>query len=173
MNFNQHLIVTIVDKLAIGFLILFAGLIFNKVLEKYKSRQAFETEIAKQRVAKIGEVWALLYEWESLVKGLIRRVAEMQLEFGNNRELLEERLETEIQPSMVNSENKSKNIQLLVEQNRFWLGEELYVHFLEYHNNIMNYTQVFASGNYQEFKELDEKLENSKHNVVKVLQIVK
>ncbi len=63
MTFCQQLLLTIIDKLAIGFLILLAGYLFNRILETFKSQQAFQNEIAKQRVSKISEVWSELYSW--------------------------------------------------------------------------------------------------------------
>lgn len=52
LTFKQQLILSLVDKVAIGILVLFAGYLLNKLLERYKSRKALENELAKARDAK-------------------------------------------------------------------------------------------------------------------------
>lgn len=48
---TKDLIKIATDKLAIGFLILFAGYVLNRAVEKYKATQALRSEFSKQRFA--------------------------------------------------------------------------------------------------------------------------
>ena len=52
MNFYQQLILTLLDKLAIGVLLLLASFILNRAIESYKSRKAIENQMAKIRDEK-------------------------------------------------------------------------------------------------------------------------
>lgn len=52
MTFREQLIITLVDKLAIGGLILLAGWYLNRTLELFRSRQARANEAAKLRDSK-------------------------------------------------------------------------------------------------------------------------
>jgi hypothetical protein len=47
LSFNEQLIITLVDKLAIGCLLVFAGFLFNRILERFKSQRALENELTK------------------------------------------------------------------------------------------------------------------------------
>ncbi len=51
MTLQEELIKILVDKLAIGALILFAGFLLNKSIEKLKSAEALKNELSKQRFA--------------------------------------------------------------------------------------------------------------------------
>ena len=51
-TFQEKLILTLIDKAAIGLLLVVCGLLANKLLEKYKSQRALENEFAKLRDAK-------------------------------------------------------------------------------------------------------------------------
>ena len=52
MSFQEELIVTIVDKAAIGFLILIAGFFVNRALESFKSEKELKRELEKDRVGR-------------------------------------------------------------------------------------------------------------------------
>src|SRR6266496_779934 len=52
MNFQEQLIITLIDKLAIGVLLLLGGFLLNRAIERYKSRQALENQMAKIRDEK-------------------------------------------------------------------------------------------------------------------------
>ncbi len=52
MTFNEQLYITLIDKAAIGLLLLVAGFLLNKVIENYKSKKGLENEFAKLRDAK-------------------------------------------------------------------------------------------------------------------------
>jgi hypothetical protein len=51
MTFHEQLIITIIDKAAIGLLLFLAGVLANRLLEKLKSRYALENELKKQRAS--------------------------------------------------------------------------------------------------------------------------
>ncbi|PSN14248.1 hypothetical protein C7293_12550 [filamentous cyanobacterium CCT1] len=51
MTLKEEIIKILIDKLAVGGLLLLAGFIINKAIEKFKSAEALKNEIAKQRFA--------------------------------------------------------------------------------------------------------------------------
>ena len=52
MNFQEQLIITLIDKLAIGVLLLLGAFLLNRAMEGYKSRKAIENQMAKIRDEK-------------------------------------------------------------------------------------------------------------------------
>jgi uncharacterized protein (DUF2164 family) len=52
MTFQQELIITLIDKLAIGALLLLGGYLLNRLLKSHESREALENEKAKLRDEK-------------------------------------------------------------------------------------------------------------------------
>jgi len=57
LSFSDQLILTIVDKLLIGLLVVAAGVAFNFLLEKWKARNEFVKAVAVQRVEAYRKLW--------------------------------------------------------------------------------------------------------------------
>jgi hypothetical protein len=64
LSFDQQLWLTVIDKLALGAALVGVGYIANRYLESHKVRQAFASEVARQRLAAITEIWHALGEYE-------------------------------------------------------------------------------------------------------------
>lgn len=75
MNIASQLVLVVVDKLFIGLLLGLAAFFVSRALERYKINQAMHTEVAKQRINKIAEVWEQLSEYNFLVEELLRSMA--------------------------------------------------------------------------------------------------
>ena len=71
-DFREKLILTIIDKLIIGLIVVMALYFGNKGLEQYKSNQSLVVEFSKQKIAKIAETWTHIYEWEQAFNELAR-----------------------------------------------------------------------------------------------------
>jgi hypothetical protein len=64
LSFDQQLLLAVIDKLALGAALVGVGYFANKYLESHKTRQAFASEVARQRLAAITEIWASLEDYE-------------------------------------------------------------------------------------------------------------
>jgi len=105
MSFYEQLILTLIDKLAIGVLLLFASFILNRAIESYKSRKAIETQMAKIRDEKRLEFlerqlsefyWPLYIRLEK-----DRAVWERILDIDNEEDNLEQRLGVAIEKEVI------------------------------------------------------------------------
>ena len=54
------------------------------MVEQYKSKQSLFNEIAKEEIKKISDCWQLAYESESIIRRMVRRAAEIQIETQND-----------------------------------------------------------------------------------------
>ena len=165
MTFQQQLLLILVDKLAIGLLLALAGFLFSKILERFKTRQAFQNEIAKQRVSKISEVWAAIYSWEALVSQIVYDTSDLQIRYKQDPANLEAALESEIEPLHDKANQRSQVIHELAEVNRFWLGEDLYQRFRHYSNNLIDYLNAFFDKDLRKVQELKSQREKMKQDV--------
>lgn len=178
---RKDLILILVDKLAIGLIVLVAALFANKVLESYKSDQAFDRLVAETRVQKIAEVWGELYRWEAVANELIEKGGRtilvkhghMKPEFGWSEESLEQRV-TELA-------KRSQEMRLafldLIEKNRFWIGEAYYNATLKYYNFNQDRVKLFFSivetddkdeldNIRQQFEKITEKRDKAKDSIL-------
>ena len=127
-KFVQNLILTIVDKLIIGGLILLAGYVLNRALEHYKAKDAFTKEIARKRVDEMGEVWSAQYEYDFLIGDMEDVIARIKLMQSGRLErdlgYSEEELEKKGKRLASESEKRKDEILRLLEKSRYWVGEE-------------------------------------------------
>jgi hypothetical protein len=126
---------SVIDKLVLGVLVVIAGFVANWALERAQANQAFEDEIPKVRVEKIGTIWSALSENEELANDFIDTAAAFKLrEAGVPAAELPERfrddslkeLKTEWGRVPAQSEENDVLVDRLLIQNRFWIGERLY-----------------------------------------------
>jgi len=184
-EFTQNLILTIVDKLAIGLIVLLVAYLVNRSLEELKSRFAFSNEIAKIRAQKTGEIWSELYGWEAVAEELIEKTTSFKLiqdgyapeKYGWTKENLEKRI-SELSKS---SYAKRQDFLSIVEQNHFWVGEELYNKSLAYYHTNQDrlklFLDIFSSDDPQElerikgeFERLTKEKETTKQDIIKIGQ---
>jgi hypothetical protein len=59
-EFQEKLLLSVMDKLVFGLLIVLAGFVLNRALEDYRSQQATSAEIARLRVARVANVWTAM-----------------------------------------------------------------------------------------------------------------
>jgi hypothetical protein len=134
--FTQDLILTIVDKLIIGGLILLGGYVLNRALERYKAKDAFTREIARKRVDEMGEVWSALYEYDFLIGDMEDVIGRVKLMQGGRLEqdlgYSQEALEKKGQLLASESEKRKGEILRELEKSRYWVGEETYTQYQRY-----------------------------------------
>lgn len=105
MNFQEQLIITLIDKLAIGVLLLLGGFLLNRAIERYKSRQALENQMAKIRDEKrleflerqLSEFYWPLYMRLEKDRSIWKRILDVNKEPGS----LDQRMGLEIEKGVI------------------------------------------------------------------------
>lgn len=167
MTLHDQLIVTVTDKLLIAGILLVAGFLVNKAFERYKNREAALTEFAKQRVTRIADVWTALYNSENAVDEYLRTAATIVKESGQlNDPVVIERL-TQVANL---SKEKSSLAEATAKENRFWLGERVYLDMMNYHNQYMAKIEAFMEQDFERFRAAESAAEFSKVDLMKVLK---
>jgi hypothetical protein len=166
MTFEQQLWLAIIDKLAIGLLIVIAIFFLNRILEKYRSAQAYQNEIAKQRVTRISEVWSQLYSFESIVSQIIYYSSKLHESYDKDPAKLEYELSKDIAPLEKKAAETADAVHDLADKNRFWIGEDLYQQFQAYHSNIFQSHKAFESKDIQTLQRLKYEREQMKQDVL-------
>ena len=64
LSFSQQIWLAIIDKLAFGGALVGVGYLANRYLESHKIRRAFASEVAKQRLDAITDIWKEIGEYE-------------------------------------------------------------------------------------------------------------
>ena len=121
MTFKEQLIITIVDKAVIGSVIIIAAHWLAKALERFKSERALANEFAKQRVAKIGEIWTALYTLQEAVIGYLLR-----------RAIYDADLPESMQNEFAELMGRAHDVKNLIVSGRFWLTDTLTKRFNDY-----------------------------------------
>lgn len=75
--FLSGLILMLADKLFVGVIILAVLYLSQKRLEKFRSEQSLQNEIAKKRVDSLASGWKALNDWDFAVTQLIAKFAEL------------------------------------------------------------------------------------------------
>jgi|SRR5882724_2495470 len=137
MTFREQLLITLVDKAVIGALVVLAGYLLNRALEKFKSERALANEFAKQRLEKIAELWEALYKWEAEVL-YCAGAAQKQIFVVRDDEMV--KAMEPLLPTLINlTDVRAKEVAGLIDRSRFWLGPALHAHFREHHGIILNH----------------------------------
>ena len=142
-DFRQKLILSIVDKLVFGLLIVLAGFVLNLVLENHRADQAVKTEIARLRVEKVAAVWQALDRHQRAIDSLgqyaIQHTSDNLASQTEASRANSERIEQRRFAAMNREYDK---LTALIETNRFWIGEQLYP---KYRNYASQQRDLFAA----------------------------
>lgn len=137
MQFREQLLITVVDKAVIGAIVLFAGYVLSRGLERFKSERALANEFAKQRIAKIADLWESLYKWEAEIIHLALGVQKQIFLVSDDR--IAQAMES-LTPTLVELSKEGANeLAELIDGGRFWLGPALHARFREHHAAILNH----------------------------------
>jgi hypothetical protein len=66
MTFTEQIWLSIVDKVLLGGIVALAGFYGTRAIEAYKAKQLLRTELTKQRVLKIEDVWKRMLDIETV-----------------------------------------------------------------------------------------------------------
>ena len=132
LSFSQQLSLAVVDKALLGGLVAFVGFVGTRAIEGYKSKQVLRTELTRQRVTRIEQVWKELHAIEQeigevhtkLTKGFTYDRSGHEdtdkLEFVKGRWLAHVRSEhTAVSPVADHLAQMKRTVEL----ESFWLGQ--------------------------------------------------
>jgi hypothetical protein len=123
---TQQILVTVIDKLALGGIVGFAGFLANRMLERYKTSQALREEAAKERIKKLAPIWEELSKIRSeLTIVFLKAMGPVKSSIDQEEILRPDDLIKKIATA-------HKNIAF----NRFWLGERLWIKHDAYMSNL-------------------------------------
>lgn len=171
-DFNQKLVLTIVDKLLIALLILFVGSLANSALASHRQRETLARVISEARIERIGEVWTRLYKWEFHIRKMVGMEVEMERAAASNDEDLAARLGAEIDQMDAESRATFESMPGFVEGSRFWIGKDHYEAFNTYYHNILEYLRVYRERDSVGLDAANSGLEESKADVVDILDAI-
>ncbi len=124
-TFLQKAILLILDKIAIGGIIILIGYFVNRALERYKSNQAVREAMEKKRIEIIAPLWQKLNDVHLFVTHRI-----------NLKGLISSKEELEV---IINEYNEKETLAIdNAREQRFWLGKELSKKLFDYLDTIRN-----------------------------------
>jgi hypothetical protein len=166
-SLKSEILKIVIDKLLIGAILLGLGFAANHMLEQYRNKESFKTELNKTRVAKIGEVWELLYTFEADVDKLVQEFTKIAVEAKSDQDQLKKQKEV-LAPLATQGRKSLEKLVRTAKQDRFWIGDEMY-------NDVMSYIDVLgelmsAYHNYDvdKINELDKKRSALRKNVKQI-----
>jgi len=159
-DFKQKLLLSIIDKLVFGLLIILAGFVLNWVLESHRADEAMKTEIARLRVQNVAEMWQALDRHQRAINGLGRVQAQQAHSFLSvgiemvKHPLVMTPTSWDQLPSQGLLEVGFRRSAALVKErerlterlqaNRFWLGERIYPQYVSYIAKQERLAQAYA-----------------------------
>jgi hypothetical protein len=200
MTFKQELLLMILDKLVITAIVGLALMWLQKKLEAFKERQSLDTEITKQRVASISKGWKALNAWDLAVSDIICEFAriireqdpELKPDAGldelglpklteivdwlaklkNSSALVQirQQCDRELSKFLEKSDEESKKARLIMQENRFWFGKDLYEHCLRFHAALHGVCTAFGDQDFDKLKSQLLKLDEQRQDVLMTLQ---
>ena len=120
----------VLDKVAVALLLLLAGGMLKVVLERLRTNLTFRSEMAKQRVAYIGEVWSECNRLEADSAQFI--TGEVKRRWSPDRSSIQSHPERALSTANEIAQ-QLEAVRKSAVSSRFWLGETLYGHFLSFH----------------------------------------
>ena len=103
---------------------------------------SFSEKIGVIRAEKNGEVWEAANRLMFASESAVRRAAEIMSE--TSEEGLKEVLARELAPIEAETQKMSQELKEIAQINRYWIGEELYFRFRDFHNLAGEYKIAFA-----------------------------
>ena len=157
---TQKILFMILDSVVIALILLLVAYKFNRLLERSKAKLAFGNEMAKLRVARIGEVWVALAESEAASRELLKEAMHVIDEQGNNAAALRALL-----PMQQKSKEKAAIVQQVADANRFWLCETQYEKIRCFHNNHMDMLEAVGKNDLSALIESKTRLNKARMSI--------
>ena len=160
MNFNEELILSVVENGVFALIFIAFGFWVNKRLEKFKSEQSLEEELNKLRVGKIGECFAIHSKYGKLLNGFIESLNEYR-----ESDLTDDQIVDKLMPKIAELKKINKDVALITASHRFWLGDEIHKEALKFNESFPQFCDVFHKGKFQRCVELKMKMDQNMMDV--------
>jgi hypothetical protein len=160
-SWGTYMIKEVVDKIGIASVALLVVFYFNKKLEHFKTREALIDEFASEHIKMSAEIWEKIYSWESFIHRYEPFFSIPDDEWQP----------PELQSLIDISNARALEIRNLVDRSRFWLGNDLYQRFVDYHNCLEPYIQIIATRDSRRIHTLRTHLDCHRQDVLSLLSI--
>ena len=164
IGFQHDLTQSIVEKLGIGVIVALLGFFLNRAIERYKARSAFLVGYTGRHINAISNAWQLLYQWEATIRDHARRHVTIDPE--ERHEVVDD-----LMPAIDESRRRASAVRSYVDENRFWLGEDLYTRFVRYHNSLDPYLDALLMGKYEDRVQLEVAMFENKQDILSLLRV--
>lgn len=152
MTFQEHIVLTLIESLAIALVVAVAGFVLSKFLEKYKSGLELSRVIAERRIKEIDLCVTALNQWNATVETFISKYSKFHTLTADEKL----KVKSDLQALKEKSSGQSSSIRDTVELSRFWIGEHIYVKCRDYFNCIDNGLTAFSENDLKNFVDLKE-----------------
>ena len=130
-SLKNKLIEIIVEKGLIGLLILLAGFLVNSSLERYKLVEAQRVGDTSELVKACADIWGKVYEYETNLGDIEQMKSERWIaRFFDKKD--DPHLQKSIKAKELVGEQKVQEINKLVNEKRFVIGDDLARHYWRY-----------------------------------------
>lgn len=164
---GNEILKIVIDKLLIGAILLGLGFAANHMLEQYRNKESFKTELNKTRVAKVGEVWELLYAFEADVDKLVQEYTKIVLEAKSDKEQVKKQKEV-LTPIAAQGRQSLEKFMRIANQNRFWIGDEMYREVMAYIDVLGDLMNAYWSYDVDKINQSDKKRTELRKNVKQI-----
>ena len=141
-----------IDKAVVASVTIFVAFVAKRFIEGVKSKLAFKDEMERQRVARMGDTWSAIYEFEAAADDLLRahatQVKESPMAIDKSK----------LEPLEARSEQLSEVARATVDRNWYWLGEPSYERFMNYHNLVIDRVHCYFQEDLDGMKSVDQQL---------------
>lgn len=152
LTYRQEIMLVVVKRLMLGMVLVFAVFLCDRYVASYRLRNVQVTQLMNNRLNALSSAWTKLYEVEALNNelGLIFMEGEA-LKFHTRAEFFQF-VFPKAQPIIEQMRAKSTELFSILDQNRFWLGEDIY---LKINNRCTAYLLLFRAFVQQNQSEMD------------------
>lgn len=157
IKFRHEIGQTVLEKLVIAALVALLGLWTTRLVERFKTREAYIAAFAQKHINYVSDVWELIYEWEACINDA--SVTETE-QYGSAA-----RTET----AAARSRDLAENLRRLLWKQRFWLGQPIYARFVNYHNALHPYLDALVLQDRKTAETLKGYLDKCKQDIMDVL----
>ena len=134
MSFTEQILLSFVDKALLGGIVALGGFYATRAIEAYRAKQILRTELTKQRVLKIEDVWKRMLEIEALCDSFRKSIAKtwIQPAIGQPEETRLQESRESWRKLVISKKDavdeinvKFDGMALSIQRDSFWLGRNL------------------------------------------------
>jgi len=130
----------------------------NRILEGWKAKLAFKTELVKQRVGPIAETWRAYWETDKMQKEFLWKVSEAEVGNAGDNKARVTAL-GELMPCAERLKKQFDDFDKVLTANRFWLGRLRYERMTKYKGLLYDLQKAYGESDLERFTLIEKKLE--------------